>query len=135
MTSRRGQLVALLLLAFLGATFLRGQVPQADGVEGLQAADGLEATLFAEAPMVVKPIAMDIDARGRIWVTEGHNYRNTIRPDYPVREAGDRIVVLEDTTGDGRADSHRVFYQGRDIDAALGITVLGSRVIDRKSVV
>ena len=45
------------------------------------------------------------------------------------RPAGDRILILEDTDGDGRADKSTVFYQGRDIDSAMGICVLGNRVI------
>ena len=53
------------------------------------------------------------------------NYRkwNNSRPE------GDRILVLEDTNGDGRADKQTVFYQGRDIDSVHGVCVLGNRVI------
>ncbi|HWV58619.1 MAG TPA: PVC-type heme-binding CxxCH protein, partial [Longimicrobiales bacterium] len=103
--------------------------PAAATIEGLETAEGLEAVVFAESPMIVNPIAIDVDARGRVWLTEGHNYRNSIRPNYPVRETGDRIVILEDTDGDGRADTHKVFYEGRDIDSAMGILVLGNSVI------
>lgn len=92
-------------------------------------ADGLEATVFAEAPMLTNPTNLDVDARGRVWLVEGYNYRNTLHPNQPVREEGDRIVILEDTDGDGRADRETVFYQGRDIDAAMGIAVLGNEVI------
>ena len=42
---------------------------------------------------------------------------------------GDRIIVVEDTDGDGSADETHVFYQGRDVDSAHGICVLGNRVI------
>src|SRR5688500_1279627 len=52
-----------------------------------------------------------------------------MHPENPVRPQGDRILILEDTNGDGRADRQTVFYQGRDVDAAMGIAVLGDRVI------
>ena len=86
---------------------------------------GLAATLFASEPMLVNPADMDIDARGRVWITEGANYRKwaTTRPE------GDRIVILEDTNGDGVADTAKTFYQGNEINTALGICVLGNKVI------
>lgn len=99
--------------------------PPAKAVAGLDVAPGLEATLFASEPMLVSPTNIDVDDRGRVWVCEVVNYRhrNGSRP------AGDRILILEDTDGDGRADKSTVFYQGRDIDSAMGICVLGNRVI------
>src|SRR5687768_8694387 len=75
----------------------------------MTAADGLEATLFASEPMMVNPCDMDIDARGRVWITEGANYRKWANP--PVRPEGDRILILEDTDGDGEADKSTTFYQ------------------------
>src|SRR6266480_1060679 len=92
-------------------------------------AKGLEASLFASEPMVRNPTDMDIDERGRVWVTEGVNYRSTFQKWGVLQPAGDRIVVLEDTHGDGVADKETVFYQDPSINAALGICVLGNRVI------
>ena len=43
---------------------------------------------------------MDIDAQGRVWVTEAVNYRKLAGKD----PDGDRVVVLEDTDGAGKAD-------------------------------
>lgn len=103
--------------------------PPSGVVEGLDVHPGLALTLFASDTLLTNPTNIDIDARGRIWVTEAYNYRMSLNPGHPVREAGDRILILEDTDGDGRADVRKVFYQGRDIDAALGIAVLGNRVI------
>ncbi|MEX2346565.1 MAG: PVC-type heme-binding CxxCH protein [Balneolaceae bacterium] len=100
---------------------------------GLDTRSGLETTLFAAEDMVVNPTNMDIDSQGRVWVTEGVNYRPDLNPDNPVKDGGDRIVVLEDTDGDGRADSSSVFYQGHDIDSALGILVLDHEVIVSRS--
>ncbi|MEJ0029797.1 MAG: hypothetical protein WDO15_05250 [Bacteroidota bacterium] len=80
--------------------------------------------LFASEPMFSNPTNMDIDARGRVWVTEAYNYRNQYNPKNDYKKEGDRIMILEDTDGDGKADNSKVFYQGTDINAALGICVL-----------
>lgn len=88
---------------------------------------GLGLQLFAHEPMLVNPTNLDVDERGRVWLCEGQNYRG-FQNDNPRREAGDRILILEDTDGDGRADTSKVFYQGTDVNAALGIAKLGNRV-------
>lgn len=90
-------------------------------------ADGLAVELFASEPMLVKPTNMAIDHLGRVWVVEGHNYRANF-PDNQ-RKEGDRVVILEDIDGDGRADKQTVFYQGPDLGAPLGIAVLGNKVL------
>lgn len=97
----------------------------ARAVENLAVHPELSATLFASEPMITSPINLDVDERGRIWICDVVNYRgnNGKRP------AGDRILILEDTTGDGVADKVSTFYQGRDIDSAMGICVLGNKVI------
>ena len=102
------------------------EAAQAD-VKKLVVAEGLEATLFASEPMLVNPADMDIDERGRVWITEGANYRKWSNP--PLRPEGDRIIILEDTDGDGKADKEITFYQGTDVNSALGICVLGKKVI------
>ncbi len=98
-----------------------------EDMKKMTVAEGLEVTLFASEPMMVNPCDMDIDARGRVWITEGANYRKWANP--PVRPEGDRIVILEDTDSDGVADKSTVFYQGTDVNSALGICVLGNKVI------
>jgi putative membrane-bound dehydrogenase-like protein len=100
----------------------------ADALSQLDIAEGLEATLFASEsskPSVLSVSAIDIDHKGRVWVCEVVNYRhrNGERP------AGDRILVLEDTDADGKADRETLFYQGHEVDTAHGICVLGNRVI------
>ncbi|MEZ6046060.1 MAG: PQQ-dependent sugar dehydrogenase [Planctomycetaceae bacterium] len=96
-----------------------------NALAGLEVADGLEATLFVSEPEMLSPTNIDVDARGRVWVCEVVNYR---RRDGE-RPEGDRILIFEDEDGDGKADTKKVFYQGRDIDTAMGICVLGNRVI------
>lgn len=98
-------------------------------LDGIEIADSrLELTLFASEPMMTNPTNMDIDDRGRIWVTEAYNYRTNLNPKNPTKAEGDRILILEDTDGDGKADKSTVFYQGTDINAALGIAVFGNKV-------
>ncbi|AQG81079.1 PVC-type heme-binding CxxCH protein [Spirosoma montaniterrae] len=97
-------------------------------VGSLNVAPGLEATLFAAEPMLTNPTNIDVDARGRVWVCEAYNYRPAINGN-PVRKEGDRIVILEDTNGDGKADVSKVFYQDPSIESPLGIWVQGNRVI------
>jgi len=95
------------------------------------AADQLEVhpelivQLFASEPMMLSPASIDIDHRGRVWVCEVVNYRGH-RNDRP---EGDRILILEDTDGDAKADKSTVFHQGRDVDSAHGICVLGNKAL------
>ena len=99
----------------------------AKAVSQLDLYPGLEATLFASEPQILSPTNIDVDHRGRVWVCEVVNYREHARNNK--RPQGDRILILEDTNGDGKADTQKVYYQGRDVDAALGICVLGNQVI------
>jgi putative membrane-bound dehydrogenase-like protein len=98
-------------------------------IKQMTVADGLEVSLFACEPQLVNPCDMDVDAKGRVWITEGANYRSTFQRWGTLRPGGDRIVILEDTDHDGVADKSKVFYQGTNINSALGICVLGNRVI------
>tara|TARA_R110000868_G_scaffold1635_9_gene13151 strand:+ start:17009 stop:20137 length:3129 start_codon:yes stop_codon:yes gene_type:complete len=100
-----------------------------NALASMEVADGLNLALFASEPMVTNPTNMAIDAKGRIWVCEARNYRLFANPDNSYDDTGDRILILEDTNGDGKADISKVFYQGVDINAALGIAVLGNKVI------
>lgn len=89
----------------------------------------LDAELFAAEPLLANPSNIDVDHLGRVWVCEVVNYRHFRNKDAKPREEGDRILIIEDTDGDAVADKETVFYQGRDIDSAHGICVLGDRAI------
>ena len=72
---------------------------------------GYRLELFASEPMVADPVWMDMDPEGRLWVVEMRGYMPTFDgkgEDAPVG----RVVVLEDTDGDGRADKRTVFLDG-----------------------
>ncbi|MFM8471625.1 MAG: PVC-type heme-binding CxxCH protein [Limisphaerales bacterium] len=70
---------------------------------------GFEIRLFASEPEVVNPVAMTWDERGRLWVVELYEYPLGAKPGTRGR---DRIKILEDTDGDGRADKVTVFAEG-----------------------
>jgi putative membrane-bound dehydrogenase-like protein len=101
----------------------RAQVPPEKAVSTFTVSDGLEINLWASEPLFVNPTCMDIDHKGRVWVCESVNYRYRLRRTKPNRPAGDRIVILEDTKGQGKADKATVFYQSPDTLAPLGIAV------------
>lgn len=103
-----------------------------NALKGLKIHPELEITLFASEPMLQNPTNMDIDAQGRIWVVEAYNYRPNINGN-PTNSQGDRVLILEDTNGDGKADSRKIFYQSPELNAPLGIAVLDSMVIISQS--
>src|SRR5713226_1115881 len=118
----RTHLLAIGLL--LGFTLAgRAQVPPDKAEATFTVADGLEFKLWASEPLFVNPTCMDIDHKGRVWVCESVNYRHKLHNRPPNRKEGDRIVILEDTKGTGKADKATTFYQAPDFLAPLGIAV------------
>ncbi|PWK24378.1 putative membrane-bound dehydrogenase-like protein [Arcicella aurantiaca] len=103
-----------------------------NSLSGVKMADGLEVKTFATEPMLMNPTDIEVDARGRVWVLEAYNYRPAITGN-PTHKEGDRIVILEDKDGDGKADISKVFYQDPSLNAPLGIAVLGNVVIVSQS--
>lgn len=78
---------------------------------------GFELQLFASEPQIRKPISMNWDHRGRLWVIETVDYPNTVREN---KETGDdRIKIIEDTDGDGKADKFTVFADKLNIPTSL----------------
>ena len=108
-------------LCLLNPALSIAQLPPERATRSLTAADGLEVRLFASEPLISNPIALDVDSRGRVWVTEGVNYRRNV-----ANPPNNKIKVLEDTDGDGVADKVTVFAS--DLNAAMGICVAGTRV-------
>lgn len=77
-------------------------------LEAFTVADGFEVSLFASDPMIANPINLNWDSRGRAWVATSSTYPHI----KPGRIPNDRIVILEDTDRDGRADKSTVFAEG-----------------------
>lgn len=71
-------------------------------------ADGFEVNLFAADPLIHKPIQMNFDPQGRLWIAASETYPQIA----PGQKANDKILVLEDTDGDGRSDKTTVFADG-----------------------
>lgn len=86
----------------------------------------LEVTIWAQSPQFYNPTNMSIDPEGRIWVTEGVNYREKLGIR---RNAGDRIMVLIDTDKDGHADQSKVFLQDPYLESPLGISVFDNQIV------
>jgi putative membrane-bound dehydrogenase-like protein len=88
-----------------------------DALGRMEVPEGFSVDLISAEPDVTQPIAMCFDARGRIWVVEGHTY--------PVRapdgQGQDRILILEDRDKDGSFETRKVFAEG--INLASGIEV------------
>ena len=81
--------------------------------------EGFEVNAFASEPMITQPMAFCWDDRGRMWIAENRDYEN--------RRAGfanfgdSRILILEDTDGDGVADSRKVFAEGIPFPSAMAV--------------
>ena len=85
-----------------------GPLPPAEAIKRLRVADGFRITLAAAEPDVRQPIAITFDDRGRLWVAESYSYDGSTFTD----EQRDRILIFEDTTGDGVLDRRKVFCDG-----------------------
>ena len=86
-----------------------------EAVKAMILPPGFKATLFAGEPDVKQPIAFCQDDRGRLWVVECYTY--------PQRKPGDkgddRILVFEDTNGDGKFDKRTVFLEGLNLASGI----------------
>lgn len=82
---------------------------------------GFTVKLAAAEPDVVRPISFTIDARGRLWVVEAHTY--------PTRaaegEGKDRVLIMEDTDGDGKLDKKTVFAENLNLVSAIEVGMGG----------
>jgi putative membrane-bound dehydrogenase-like protein len=121
------------LLCLLCSAHVPAQELPRKAIHNFKAASGLEVTLWASEPMFENPTNIDIDERGRIWVLEAVNYRRQLRHIKDYRPKGDRILILEDSDGDGKADKVKIFDQNPALRSPLGIAVLGNKVIVSQS--
>ncbi len=87
--------------------FLDGE----EAIAKMTVAKGMKVNLFAsekEFPDLAKPVQMSWDARGRLWVAAWPTYPHW----KPKEEMNDKILIFEDTNGDGKADKQTVFADG-----------------------
>jgi putative membrane-bound dehydrogenase-like protein len=127
------------MLAALTAESVRAQgYAPADAAGRMTVADGLEVRLIAAEPLICQPVAIEFDDRGRLWVIQYLQYPNPAAlnriavdrysrtvydrvPEPPPRgpQGADRITILEDTDGDGRADRSHDFVSGLNLASGL----------------
>jgi putative membrane-bound dehydrogenase-like protein len=88
----------------------------ADSMKFIQFPAEFRLELFASEPMISKPIAFSFDQHGRLWLIEAADYPNRVLNGQP---GDDRIKILEDTDGDGRADKVTVFADRINLASSL----------------
>lgn len=103
--------IPVLLALLANTTSLQAQVAPEETVKQFKHDQNLEVTLWASEPQLSNPTSLDIDSRGRIWVTEGLNYRLFRSKDFKRIPGADKIKILEDTDQDGVADKVTVFAE------------------------
>ena len=97
------------------ATFLTPQ----EAVAAMTVKEGYQVNVWAAEPMITQPMAFCWDDRGRLWIAENRDYEDRGKG---FSNAGDsRILILEDTNGDGVADTRKVFMEGIAFPAALAV--------------
>jgi putative membrane-bound dehydrogenase-like protein len=126
---------ALAALCLVAGFSLPAQFTPEVALTKFTVAPGLEISTWASEPLLVNPTCIDVDEGGRVWVCESVNYRTKLRGKPLNRPEGDRILVLEDTKGTGKADKVHVFYQAPDVLAPLGICVIKDPVGPGRTVI
>ncbi|HVT27801.1 MAG TPA: PVC-type heme-binding CxxCH protein [Lacipirellulaceae bacterium] len=92
-------------------------LPAEKAAQVMKVRDGFSVTVAAAEPDVKQPIAMALDDRGRLWVAEAYAY--PVRA--PEGQGRDRILIFEDTNGDGRFDKRKVFADGLNLVSGLEV--------------
>lgn len=121
MPSNRFVLALAAALIFAPNLRATAQMSATDELKTLRVPEGFDVSLFASEPMITNPSAIDVDTRGRVWVAEIEWYRAKAK-----QPPADKIKVLEDTDGDGRADKVTVFAEG--VFAPMSICVAGDKI-------
>jgi mono/diheme cytochrome c family protein/glucose/arabinose dehydrogenase len=104
-------------------------------LEKIEFVEGFQATVFAsehDFPNLRNPVQMTFDNRGRLWVAAIPSYPH-YRPGDP--KPNDKILIYEDTTGDGRADKETLFADGLHVVTGFEITPEGVYVSQQPNLV
>ena len=92
-------------------------LPAEVAMERIVVPGGFRLELFAAEPLIGKPLDINWDERGRTWILETSDYPNEVSGILGV--GNDRLVILEDTDGDGRADKRTVFAENLNIPTSF----------------
>jgi putative membrane-bound dehydrogenase-like protein len=93
------------------------RLPAEDAARAMKLPPGFSVKVCAAEPDVKQPIAMALDDRGRVWIAEAYEYPQRAKGDH----GRDRILVFEDTDGDGRFDKRKVFFEGLNLVSGLEV--------------
>jgi len=97
------------------AKFLNPQ----EAINAMTIKPGFKVNVFASEPMITQPMAFCWDDKGRLWVAENKDYES--RQHGFSNSGNSRILILEDSDGDGQADTKKVFMEGLAFPAALAV--------------
>jgi putative membrane-bound dehydrogenase-like protein len=97
-----------------------------EAAKAMTVPEGFSVSVFAGEPDVHQPIAFCIDHRGRLWVVEAYTYPRRHPhpgPVLPEKDAklGDKIIIFEDTDGDGKFDKRTVFMEGLNLVSGIEV--------------
>lgn len=98
------------------ATLADGLLPD-EAARAMTVPEGFRVQLAASEPNVHQPVAMAFDHRGRLWVAEAHTYPTRA----PEGQGRDKILILDDTDGDGVFDSFTTFIEGLNLVSGLEV--------------
>ena len=91
----------------------------AEAVAAMTVAKGYQVNAWAAEPLMTQPMAFCWDDRGRMWIAENRDYESRGKG---FSNAGNsRILILEDTDHDGKADTRKVFMEGIAFPAAIAV--------------
>jgi len=90
-----------------------------EAVKAMTLKEGFMANVYASEPMITQPMAFCWDDRGRLWVAENRDYES--RSSGFSNDGNSRILILEDTDHDGKADTKKVFADGIPFPAAMAV--------------
>ncbi|MEM9673910.1 MAG: PVC-type heme-binding CxxCH protein [Bacteroidota bacterium] len=88
-----------------------------EAAKEMELPDDFSITLAAGEPEVIRPIAITLDDRNRVWIAEAHTYPQKA----PEGEGKDRILIFEDTNGDGKLNKRTIFKDGLNLVSGLEI--------------
>ncbi len=106
---------------------LQKPLPAEESIKHFITPVGFAVELFAADPDIGKPLSMNWDERGRLWLCETLDYPNELKEPTKGR---DRIRICEDTNGDGKADKFTIFAEGLSIPTAIAFYRGGAIVQD-----
>ncbi|MCI0379416.1 MAG: ThuA domain-containing protein [Gemmataceae bacterium] len=107
-------------------------VPAEESQKHIVLPNGFRAELVAADPDIRRPICMNWDERGRLWIAESVDYPHNQQP---AGQGNDRLVICDDTDGDGKADKFTVFADKLSIPASFTFSHGGVIVFEGRQTV